>query len=106
MIKIALLSMASILLGCGVASAQDVRYNFDKSADFSKYKTYKLVPMKDAPRPDSLREKQVIEAIDAGLAMKGLTKTEADSADLYVGYQIGIDTEQEFTSYNTNWGYG
>lgn len=30
------------------ALSQDVLYNFDKSADFSKYKTYKWMPIKGA----------------------------------------------------------
>jgi len=104
--KLAFSSVVLALFWCGVASAQDVRYNFDKSADFTKYKTYKLVPMKDAHKLDDLREKQLLEAIDAALAMKGLIKSDKDNADLYIGYQAGIDTEKEFTSYNTGWGYG
>jgi len=39
--KIVLFSIALFLLGVGTAVAQDVRYNFDKSKDFSKFKTYK-----------------------------------------------------------------
>ena len=44
--------------------------------------------------------------IDAQLAAKGLSKTDAESADLLVGYQAGVGTEKQFTSYNTDWGYG
>ena len=104
--KIALVSIALFLLAASTAVAQDVRYNFDKDTDFSKFKTYKWVPMKDAPKVDDLRDKQIKDAIDAELATKGLTKTDADTADLYVGYQAGIGTEKQFTSYNTGWGYG
>ena len=35
-----------------------------------------------------------------------MTKTEADTADLYIGYQTAIGQEKEFTSYDTGWGYG
>jgi Domain of unknown function (DUF4136) len=104
--KLTLLSVALGLLWTGVVSAQDVRYNFDKSTDFSKFKTYKLVPIKNAPKLDSLREMQIAQTIDAELAQKGLIKTDKDTADLYVGYQAAIDTEKQFTSYNTDWGYG
>jgi hypothetical protein len=100
-----LLSAALILLWTGVACADDVRYNFDKTANFSSYKTYKLVPMKNAQKLDSLREKQLTDTIDAELAMKGLTKTDSDNADLYIGYQAGVDKDKEFTTY-TDWGYG
>jgi len=90
----------------GVVAAQDVRYDFDKNKDFSKYKTYKWVPIKGADQPDELTSKKLTAAVDAELATKGLTKTDSDSADLYLGYQTAIGTEKEFTSYNTGWGYG
>ena len=104
--KIVLLSLTLFLLAACAAVAQDVRYNFDKDTDFSKLKTYKWVPIKDAPKVSDLVDKQIKDAIDAELATKGLTKTDADDADLYVGYQAGIGTEKQFTSYNTDWGYG
>jgi hypothetical protein len=104
--KIARVSIALFVLAASTAVAQDVRYNFDKDTDFSKFKTYKWVPIKDAPKVDDLRDKQIKDTIDAELATKGLTKTDADTADLYVGYQAGIGTEKQFTSYNTDWGYG
>jgi hypothetical protein len=104
--RLALLAVASILIGVTPAVAQEVRYDFDKEKDFSRYKTYKWVPIKGADQPDALTAKQLTAAIDAELAKKGLAKTDADTADLYVGYQTAIGTEKEFTSYNTSWGYG
>jgi hypothetical protein len=93
-------------LAAAAAVGQDVRYNFDKDTDFAKFKTYKWVALKDAPAVDDLRGKQIMETVDAELKTKGLTKTDADSADLYIGYQAGIGTEKQFTSYNSDWGYG
>ena len=104
--KVTFLIVALFLIGVGAAAAQDVRYDFDKDKDFSKYKTYRWVAIKDADQPDDLTAKKITAAIDAELATKGLTKTEADTADLYVGYQTAIGKEKEFTSYNTGWGYG
>lgn len=45
-------------------------------------------------------------AIDAELAKKGLTKTDADNADLYIGYQTAIGSQQQWNACNTGWGYG
>lgn len=104
--KLALLMVAFVFLGVSAAVAQDVRYDFDKDKDFSKYKTYKWVAIKGADLPDELTARQVSAAIDAELATKGLTKTEGDTADLYIGYETAIGQEKEFTSYNTGWGYG
>ena len=85
---------------------QDVRYNFDKNADFSKFKTYKWVTLKDAAKVDDLTERQIKEALDAELAQKGLSEVDGDQADLFIGYQAAIGTEKQFTSFNTDWGYG
>jgi hypothetical protein len=104
--KIAVLALGMSILGATSTLAQDVRYDFDKDKDFSKYKTYKWVPIKGADQPDELTAKQVTAAIDTELASKGLTKTDADTADLYIGYQTAIGTEKQYTSYSSDWGYG
>jgi hypothetical protein len=101
-----LLAMALLSVAASSAAAQDVRYDFDKDKDFSKYKTYKWVPIKGGDLPDDLTQKAITSAIDAELATKGLTRTDSDSADLYLGYQTAIGQEKEFTSFNTGWGYG
>ncbi len=101
-----LLLIAAFVITAGSSFAQDVRYNFDKDTDFSKFKTYKWVELKDATNPGDLLDKQIKAAFDAELAAKGLTKVEDDTANLYIGYQVAIKQEKEFTSYNTDWGYG
>jgi Domain of unknown function (DUF4136) len=105
--KIAFLfSIFAVLLAPISALGQDVRYNFDKNTDFSKLKTYKWVTLKDATKVDNLREKQIMTAVDAELAKKGLTKVDDDSANLYIGYQAAIGQEKQFTSFSSDWGYG
>ena len=99
----------AVVLLIGIATtlvAQDVRYNFAQSEDFSKYKTYKWVDVKGADHANELTEKQIMAAIDTELAKKGLQKTDSDTADLYIDIQTALGTEKEFTSYNTGWGYG
>src|SRR5215468_1583339 len=98
--------ITAFLLMAVPAAAQDVRYDFDRDKDFSKYKTYKWVSIKDAELPDELTRKALINAIDSQLAGKGLTKTDSDNADLYIGYQTAVGQEKQFNSYNTGWGYG
>jgi hypothetical protein len=88
------------------AGAQDVRYNFDKETDFSKFKTYKWVTLKNAAQLDDLLDKQIKQALDAELATKGLTKVDTDNADLFVGYQGAVGQEKQFTSFSSDWGYG
>jgi Domain of unknown function (DUF4136) len=102
-----LLSAMLVLLALGASrsAAQDVRYDFDRDKDFSKYKTYKWVPVKDADKTDDLRAK-IQSAVDAELATKGFTKTDSDEADLYLDYPTIIGSEKQSTSYNTGWVYG
>src|SRR2546429_5722103 len=104
--KSGLLISAFLLVAASSAVAQDIRYDFDKDKDFSKYKTEKWVAIKGTELPDELTQKAITSAIDAQLAAKGLTKTDSDNADLYIGYQTALGQEKEFTSFNTGWGYG
>jgi hypothetical protein len=103
---LSIFSICFVLIAATTALAQDVRYNFDKNTDFTKFKTYKWVVPKDATRPNDIVDKQIIAAVDAQLATKGLTQTTGDDADLYVAYQAGIGEEKQYSSYNTDWGYG
>jgi hypothetical protein len=95
-----------VVVSASTLIAQDVRYNFDQSADFSKYKTYKYVPIKDATPVNDLVDKQIKDQLDAQLSQKGLTKTDGDTADLFVGYQVNIGQEKQFSSYSSDFGYG
>jgi Domain of unknown function (DUF4136) len=102
-----LILAALLLLGSVKTTlAQDVRYNFAQGEDFSKYKTYKWVDLKGADHVDDLTGKQIQGAIDTNLATKGLQKVDSDSADLYIDIQTAIDTEKQYTSFNSGWGYG
>jgi hypothetical protein len=73
--------------------------------NFEKFKTYKWVEIKGAEKVDELKDKEIKDALDANLAKKGLTKTDAATADLYIGYQCGVLTEKQFASYS-DWEYG
>ncbi len=100
------LPLMMLLVGGGNAFAQDVRYNFDSSANFAAFKTYKWVTLKGATPLSDLVDRQVKAAVDTELGTKGLTKTESDTADLYIGYQGAVGQEKEYTSFDTGYGYG
>jgi hypothetical protein len=104
--RLLFLFFLGILFAATAAMGQDVRYNFDKNTDFSHFKTYKWVMIKDAPTANDLVAKQIRDAVDKELATKGLTKIDDDSANLFVGYQAGVGQEKEFTSFSSDWGYG
>lgn len=100
------LSTVLVLLAASSVLAQDVRYNFDKNSDFSKFKTYKWVPIEGAAKVNDLVDKQIKDTLDAELAQKGLTKTDGETADLLIGYQAAVGQEKQFSSYSTGYPYG
>src|SRR5262245_52466007 len=104
--KLLPLALFFLLTGVTSAVAQDVRYNFDSQANFASFKTYKWVALAGNKPPNDLVERQIKESLDAELAKKGLKQSQTDEADLFIGYQVGIDSEKQFTSYSTGWGYG
>ena len=106
------LGMALILalLACSVTLAQDVTTNAMPGTDFTKYHTYKWVTIQGASYPNQILDTQIKNSIDSQLAAKGLTKTDTDKADLYIGYQASIDQEKQWNAYGTGgglrWGGG
>lgn len=94
----------SLLSVCGFA--QDVRYNFDKGTDFTQYRTFKWVQIKDVPQLNQLVDQQLKSAIETGLAAKGLTKATGEDANLWIAYQFTLAQEKEFSSYSSDFGYG
>jgi uncharacterized protein DUF4136 len=90
------------------AGAQEIRYNYLRGTDFSKYRTYKWVQIPKAQYPNQILDGQIKQAIEAQLSLKGLTKTE-DNPDLYVTYQAAVNQEKQWNSYSTggdHWGWG
>jgi hypothetical protein len=107
-IRIALMVLGIALLTCGVAIAQDVKYNSMPGTDFSKYHTYKWVPIEGGSHPNQIMDAEIKQAVDAQLSTKGMTKTDDEKADLYVGYQIAVDQEKQWNAYGMGgrWGGG
>lgn len=92
------------LVAWGVMAAQDVRTNYMPGTDFSKYHTYKWVNIEGGAHPNQIVDQEIKQAIDAQLAAKGLTKTDAEQADLYIGYQIAVDQEKQWNAYGMGGG--
>lgn len=109
--KIPFLCTALAMTIATTALSQDVRYNYDKGTDFSKFKTYEWVVIKDAQTANEIVDKQIKATVDSNLLVKGLTKVDNDKADLYVAYQTAVGSEKQFTSFSSGgmgpgWGYG
>ena len=97
-----LVAAAIIVLLPALALAQKTSFDFDKSADFSKFKTYAL---QDGTKVgDPLIDKRIAGAIQAQLAAKGLTLNDA-KPDVVVVYHVAFDKKQDIQAYSTG-GYG
>lgn len=76
------------------ALAQDVSYDYDKSVDFSAFKTYAWT--KGTNVQDELNHKRIVSAVDAQLAAKGLRQVDPGAnPDMLVAYHAGARQEFE-----------
>lgn len=103
------LALGVTLLGVNALAAQKVATNYDSNVDFSTYKTYKWVDIQGATYPNQLEDMQIRNAIDSTLKMKGFTKVDNDSANLFVGYQLSMSQQKQWNAFNTGggaWGWG
>lgn len=94
-----------ILLASGSVLAQDVTYNSAAGTDFSKFKTYKWVKVEGIEYPDQILDGQIKQSIESQLAAKGFTKTDSDTADLFVAYQVSITQEKQWSAYGGGVGF-
>lgn len=91
--------IALVGLAASSAMGQKVRFNFDESADFTKFKTYKWVTIEGVVQAEGLTKEQIEAAFDSELSKKGLTKMDNDTADLSVAYQFAIHSERKLSSF-------
>lgn len=91
----------------GLVMAQDVRFNFDEKADFSKYKTYRWEKHPKSLEVDDLTLGQLAKGFDAALASKGLRRVDSGNTDLVILFQVAMNQEKQITSFDTGgYGYG
>jgi hypothetical protein len=82
--------------------AQEVQFDYDRSANFNAYKTYQWVDYREVPVGGQLLDQDIKRAVDAQLAGKGLRRVES-GGDLHVGYQAAVSQEK---GYNSLGGWG
>ncbi len=82
--------LGAMLIAAAAAQAQKIKVEYDKSLDFSKFKTYAIDPKENAARP--MLRLAIQAAVQDDLAKRGLTKVDADP-DLYVQMYGAIDSD-------------
>lgn len=102
-IKIIPVLLFFILSSCG--SSISVYSDFDKSVDFSQYKTYAFNKNAiEKVQISTLDKKRILNAIETELGKKGMTKSE--NPDLLVGIFTKEKEQVDVSSYYGGWGYG
>lgn len=89
----------------GSCSSIRVNSDYDKSVNFSQYKTYAFHKRGiDRVEISGLDKKRILNAIDMELSKKGMTKSENPDIliNIFTKERERIDVDQ----YNAGWGYG
>ena len=89
--------LLAITVLCACAHAERIRVHYDKSIDFSKYKTYGWAPVGAVAHP--MLALDVVGAVDQEMAAHGLTKVPANP-DLLVQIYGAVDSDVSMTSNN------
>src|SRR5438128_11205736 len=87
----------------GIAAAQKITYDFDKTAPFSMFKTYAFKDGTPAGQP--LIDQRIVAALESELHAKGLTKNDSNP-DVVVLYHMAFDKQQDISAYSTGPTYG
>ena len=86
-----------------LAMAQKTSYDYEKSADFTTYKTYAFKP--GTPVGQELIDSRIVGAIETQMAAKGFTKADANP-DVFVVYHMAFDKEKDISTFSSGYGGG
>jgi len=100
-IVIAILFVA-VLPAC--SPALKVTSDYDRQADFTKYKTYSFSPQSMELPVNELNRRRVLTEIETQMAAKGFTKAEV--GDILVDVRLSAQERKEATAYTSGNGYG
>ena len=93
-----------LILAAGCAG-QKVTTDYSPATSFSQYRTFALVMPPDTGA-QQLLDQRVRNSVQTQLTAKGLTVTDRENADLYVGYGMVDRTHRTIYTYNDGWGWG
>lgn len=100
------LSILLLIIAASGCSSIKTSYDYDKQADFTKYKTYKVADEVYKSGIPQLDVDRIIRAVDTELAKRGFTKS--DDPDAIVDFHVKLQQQQTATatSYGGYGGYG
>jgi len=109
--RIAATAIAVALLVAGCASGPSIRADYDKTADFGKYRTYGFVApaTNDTTQFKSLAQQTMQNAASREMESRGYTRSE--TPDLVINFKGKLEEKTDIEStpapyYGPGWGYG
>ena len=107
--KAAVVGIAALWLG-GCETGPEVRADYDKAADFGKYRTYNFVAATGTGSTDAKSLAQQILQNAASREMESRGYTKADNADLLINFKGKLEEKTDIEStpapmYGAGWGY-
>jgi hypothetical protein len=84
-------------------SSLKVTYDYDKQADFAKYKTYAYSEDSQKLPVGDLNRNRIMSAVDAEMAAKGFSKS--DSPDVLIDMHVRAEQKTEAVANTTGPGY-
>jgi len=100
--KYTIILIVAILTGCATTS---VTYDYDKSTDFTQFKTYAFTKESLKIPVNQLNLNRIIKAVENEMSAKGYTSTE-DNPDVGVDLYLKTEKEVEATATTMGAGYG
>ena len=100
-----LLGTAMLTLFVARAGAQQVSYDYNRSVDFTRFRTYAWAAA--APTGDAITDQRIVAAIDSQLAASGLLRAQPGAdPDLTVSTSAGIGRSLEVRGSSSGWAGG
>jgi hypothetical protein len=99
--KLLFITLVALVSGC---SSVKVSYDYDKTKDFTKFKTYAYTEDALALKINDLNRDRLIKAVDQELAARGMTKS--SSPDVLIDLIVKAEQKMDATATNTGGYYG
>ena len=101
------MAIFAVLVFSALGLAQDTTFNYMPGTNFSQFHTFKWVTIPGGVHTNQIVDQEIQNAVVSQLTSKGLTQTQDDNADLYVGYQVAVDQEKQWNAVGMGgWRFG
>ncbi len=98
------LSILLLLSGIAACSSVKTAFDFDRQADFTKFKTYSMVENNLVEAVGQLNSSRIIDAVETEMTAKGFVKS--DDPDMLVNVYIKTQKKVDATAITSGSGYG